>query len=614
MTNYMDAGNCSAMMYRLRYNNRTTMIESLKNVSKTIPEFKAFAKFAEDLENNPDFCAEVFKVFAKTNMERTEIVLNNGQASTRTSNERANPRTCLFYDFRNDVKSTMIEVDADFASIQQDNITELIRDRKVNFGVLDKSLVDDTINKLVNILQQYLPSISYNSIQLYCEQHNNPTGDLKTMMDNAGVLNSLLYGLTSSTKATVNTYAKNQVEINKLRNKLYEKSKEKTKKVGNYKHNDDELKAKLKEIYSRDYISSGVDKALINLVDSILPYSTVVTDLNSRNVYGNNSSSIINNSRMTQLYDILNDTVKDELGVIRNPRLLKWGQERYKSNQYQYTPYFLEQKDENGKIIKGMFRVDDAGNLSITEDAYNILKITLFDGTSNMDNSSNAVYSDQTKGDFLPTSFISFFNARTEYQEDSSSGLYFTRTPSDAPKTFMIKAPRISTMGLYKMTNSDEVKSNIKHILDSYKAYTTSDFIKEHPQFGEVLNMQPDSQEYNSFKVSTEDNIIDAISGEYDNNGFNVYNRRALEKINDNEYRYLVVVPGVSAFVFRGELGKNKWNKDVLFNPKLESIVNSSASGLNDLGYISGALESHFYNEFKKGDFEYNGEHYSKAK
>ena len=41
MTNYMDAGNCSAMMYRLRYNNRTAMIESLKNVSKTIPEFKS---------------------------------------------------------------------------------------------------------------------------------------------------------------------------------------------------------------------------------------------------------------------------------------------------------------------------------------------------------------------------------------------------------------------------------------------------------------------------------------------------------------------------------------------------------------------------------------------
>lgn len=613
MTNYMDAGNCSAMMYRLRYNNRTAMIESLKNVSKTIPEFKAFAKFAEDLENNPDFCAEVFKVFAKTNMERTEVVLNNGQASTRTSNERANPRTCLFYDFRNDIKSTMIEVDADFASIQQDNMVKLIRSRKRNFDTLNKSLVDDTINKFVNILQQYLPSISYNSIQLYCEQHNNPTGDLKTMLNNISNLNVSLYGLTSSTKAIVNAYAKNQVEINKLRNKLNETSKEKTKKVGNYRYNDDELRAKLKEIYSRDYISSEADKALIDLVDDILPYSTVITDLNSRNVYGNNSSSIINNSRMTQLYDILNDTVKDELGVIRNPRLLKWGQERYKSNQYQYTPYFLEQRDENGKIIKGMFRVDDAGNLSITEDAFNILKITLFDGTSNMDNSSNATYSDQTKGDFLPTSFMSFFNARTEYQEDTSSGLYFTRTPSDAPKIFYLKAPRIHTSNLYKMSNGDEVKSNIKHILDSYKVYNPSDFIKEHPQLGEVLNMQPGSQEYESFKASTEDNIIDAISGDYDKNGFNIYNSRALEKINGNEYRYLVIVPEVSAFVFRGELGKNKWGKDVLFNPKLESIVNSRNSGLNDLGYISGALESHFYSKFKEGDFEYNGEHYSKA-
>ena len=242
MTNYMDAGNCSAMMYRLRYNNRTAMIESLKNVSKTIPEFKAFAKFAEDLENNPDFCAEVFKVFAKTNMERTEVVLNNGQASTRTSNERANSRTCLFYDFRNDIKSTMIEVDGNFASIQQSNLTKLIRDRKQNIGILDKSLVDDTISKLVEILQEYIPSISYNSVQLYCEQNNNPNSDLKTMMDNIGRLNSLLYGLTNSNEEILNSYAAKQSEISKLLNKLNETSKEKTKKVGNYRYNDEELR------------------------------------------------------------------------------------------------------------------------------------------------------------------------------------------------------------------------------------------------------------------------------------------------------------------------------------------------------------------------------------
>lgn len=627
MTNYMDAGNCSAMMYRLRYNNRTAMIESLKNVSKTIPEFKAFAKFAEDLENNPDFCAEVFKVFAKTNMERTEVVLNNGQASTRTSNERANPRTCLFYDFRNDIKSTMIEVDGSFASIQQSNITKLIRDRKQNIGILDKSLVDDTISRLVEVLQEYIPSISYNSVQLYCEQNNNPNGDLKTMMDNIGRLNSLLYGLTNSNEEILNSYAAKQSEISKLLNKLNETSKEKTKKVGNYRYNDEELRSKLNEIYSQDYITSTADKALLNIVDAVLPYSTVVTDLNSRNVYGNNSSSIINNSRMTQLYSILNDSVikyykdgeevtsttKGATKVVLNPRLLKWGQERYKSNQYQYVPYFLEQKDKNGEIIKGMFRVDDNGNLSMTEDAFDILKLSLFDGTSNMDNSNNAVYSDQTKGDFLPTSFISFFNAITDNQKDITSGLYFTRTPSDAPKTFMIKAPRINTDNLYRIYNIDDVNSSIKHILDdTYNIYTPADYIKEHPQLGEVLNMQPGSQEYESFKASTEEDIVKTISGRYDKNGFNIYNSRALEKINDDEYRYLVVVPGVSAFVFKGQLGKNKWGKDVLFNPELESVVNSSSTGLQ--GSIRESLQSYFYSKFKRGDFEYKGERYSKAK
>ena len=626
MPNYMDAGTCSAMMYRLRYNNRSAMIDSLRNVSKTIPEFKAFAKFAEDLETNPDFCAEVFKVFSKTNMERTEVVLNNGEASTRTSNERANPRTCLFYDFRNDVKSTMIEIDGSFASVQQSNILKLIRDRKRNSEILDKTLVDDTISKVVNILQEYIPSISYNAVQLYCEQHNNPTSDLKIMLDNVGRINALLYGLTNSTQQTINNYASKQAEINKLRSQLLETSKEMTKKTGNFRYNDKELRDKLNEVYSQDYISSVTDKALLDIVDAILPYSTVVTDLNSRNVYGNNSSSIINNSRMTQLYSILNDSVvkyyKDgqevtsttagATKVVSNPRLLKWGQERYKSNQYQYTPYFLEQTDENGNVIKGMFRVDNDGNLSMTEDAFDILHISLFDGTSNMDNSSNAVYSDQTKGDFLPTSFISFFNAITDNQKDVTSGLYFTRTPSDAPKTFLLKAPRINTDNLFKISDINRVTEDINHILnDTYKIYSLDDYKKEHPGLIESINIHS-AEEAKNYKASTEEDVAKAIEGKYDKNGFNIYNGRSLEKINDNEYRYIVVVPGVSAFVFRGELGKNKWGKDVLFNPKLESLVNSSATGLQ--GSIRESLQSYFYNKIRRGDFEYNGESYSKAK
>ena len=57
---------------------------------------------------------------------------------------------------------------------------------------------------------------------------------------------------------------------------------------------------------------------------------------------------------MTQLYSILNDSVikyykdgeevtsttRGATKVVLNPRLLKWGQERYKSNQYQYVPYY----------------------------------------------------------------------------------------------------------------------------------------------------------------------------------------------------------------------------------------------------------------------------------
>ena len=98
------------------------------------------------------------------------------------------------------------------------------------------------------------------------------------------------------------------------------------------------------EAYTDDYIQP-LYEAAINLRNKLLPYSIVQTQLNSRNVHGNNNSDVINNSMVTFLYNMLNDFYQENIVVDdkvigtrwRNKTLETWGLKKLRSKQYKYS-------------------------------------------------------------------------------------------------------------------------------------------------------------------------------------------------------------------------------------------------------------------------------------
>lgn len=132
--------------------------------------------------------------------------------------------------------------------------------------------------------------------------------------------------------------------------------------------------------------------------------------------------------------------------------LKNFGKYKSQSRQYDFSNIMIEHKDENGKIINyGLFTIDEASQEFIpTSYAKDLLKANLFSGASDMTSSKNVLYSEMSKGDYIATSFINFFKTETKYNVTEESkqitfANYFMRIPSDAPKNFVMIAPRYST-------------------------------------------------------------------------------------------------------------------------------------------------------------------------
>lgn len=490
----MDANACASMLYnRGTFHNVDDMIASIEHIGKTVSGFEAFVQMARDLRANSDFATEMFTVFAKTKIDKLETIVQNGVPVTRLSNSNANPRNVLIFDLRNDIKG-VIRDNAGFIIL--DNINSL--NRKLDNALADikkltdKYISDDdkdrletnsatTLNnakqEIIRLIKTYYPSIQDAAITSYIEMNNNAAGNIQVQLQN---IKNLLKDVKDACEATEKSYnALQQINIKAAKIKEHNDALDAARRRGQIISFEEYQDAR--SVYSDDFIEPQ-DASIQKIVNKLLPYSVVNTQLNSRNIHGNNNSNIINNSLITQINKMLEDSYEEEvydadgkyLGTrIRNKTLEAWGLEKLKSKQYKYSNILLEQTDENGNVLnKGLFRYVD-GQLILTEDATNLIKLRLFDGAGNMDNGTNLSYAEMLSGDYLPTSFLNFFNAKTNEIADVAN--YFLRTPSDAPKTFIIRAPKYNTDDLFTVDDKEGFNNSVDEIVKNHANVLTVD-------------------------------------------------------------------------------------------------------------------------------------------
>ena len=461
--------------------NLNTFIDSVKEASN-IPGMEGLIKLYKDLTSDLDYAARLYTQF-KTVINKYETRIADENTAMNKSNKNSNAQQVHALSFLNDAKFTHINTDSDVTNKLANEVDETIVEYTQALAAGDEFALDQAklyntiVDKIASRIKDYYPSADKASIDNYVRLANN--GEVAT---NMRYLTDSLRKIAKASDATTSQYTENRdaisninKEIRKLQTKI-----DALNEAGEHKGIDkineeiDKLVSQRDNIRFSDYRSQDSITQSIALADKLYPYSSVKVELNSRNGLGNLQSDIINSSMITYLLKVLNSpkTTTDELGNTAPESLVNFAKFKFKNNQYNLSNILIETR-ENGKIVNyGLFYYDaDKQKYGVTNYASGLLNVALFNGAVKTDEGTGITYAQMSKGDYVYTAFANYFNSDRNIDADRVTNSiplanYFMRTPSDAPKTFVVRAPRYhitKSNPIRTVTNAADVDNYIKN-------------------------------------------------------------------------------------------------------------------------------------------------------
>ena len=466
----MDAAQCVAVLYSYgNFNSVGHMITSVKQIAENVPGMQAFYEFANKLEQDKDFAFGVYCIFAKTVISKIETVVKDESVLSRRSNRTADRLTALKFEYINSAKSTTITNDAEYQKQESKILDDIISDIDTRQEQIKKGIKVDSNKEEVNKLKKqftsiiskrlkiYYPTIQSTAVANYLTNNNN-----KNFNKNAQNLLTILNATIDAGVNTKQNYTNKQLEISKAwkHNNMLDERRRQLERIPASENID------MEPLYAISYFDKSSEAAAIRLAEELVKYSVVKVDLNSRNVNGNQSSDVINNSMITNLIKTLQSTIATE----------NYGKYKFQSRQYDFSNILVEHRNENGEIInRGLFEKTENGEYVPTKYARDLISTSLFSGANNQDKNDSALYPEMSQGDYIATAIINFFNVEDDFssetKEQIDKGNYFMRIPSDAPKNFVVTAPmykigetrRGANDGLFVIDNSKEVDKLIRN-------------------------------------------------------------------------------------------------------------------------------------------------------
>ena len=468
--------------------NLNTFIDSVKEASN-IPGMEGLIKLYKDLTSDLDYAARLYTQF-KTVINKYETRIADENTAMNKSNKNSNAQQVHALSFLNDAKFTHINTDSDITNKLANEVDETIVEYTQALAAGDEFALDQAklyntiVDRIASRIKDYYPSADKASIDNYVRLANN--GEVAT---NMRYLTDSLRKIAKASDATTSQYTENRdaisginKEIRKLQTKI-----DALNEAGEHKGIDkineeiDKLVSQRDNIRFSDYRSQNSITQSIALADKLYPYSSVKVELNSRNGLGNLQSDIINSSMITYLLKVLNSpkTTTDELGNTAPESLVNFAKFKFKNNQYNLSNILIETR-ENGKIVNyGLFYYDaDKQKYGVTNYASGLLNVALFNGAVKTDEGTGITYAQMSKGDYIYTAFANYFNSDKNIDADRVTNSiplanYFMRTPSDAPKTFVVRAPRYhitKSNPIRTITNAADVDNYIKNYVAEHIA------------------------------------------------------------------------------------------------------------------------------------------------
>lgn len=503
---------------RGNFNSVNDFIDSIIRMATDIAEDYGLIKIADDCINDPVFANRLFCQLSNPKIIKTMSIITESGITFEQSNKSLDAMSYMIYNMLNTTRSTMRDL---YTENDINRIKELVArldkssDRLVAVRLKDDGVTPKELNKQIEeaiyeVLKKYYPKVTRNEILGFIYNGND---SVRSNM--IGLLNNIA-DLLQKVETTVIEYNEAYNKYNNER-KAYNEAVRYSEEIGQKYTKEPPL------FDSSDINYDRLNEPIVNICQKLVNYSAVRNELNSVNAEGNLSSDVINNNYITNLLKQINyANKKDAQAGLRN--LLE---EINKGEQYKYNSFFWGIKGANGKYIQeGLFMRDDRGNVSINPNAQKLIQISLFNGIKDMQSDKSALYAKMSKGDYFATSMIAYFNPIIAGQNIGSSKAalnasqagYFFRTPSDAPKNFIIQAPKLDAKNTITALATDVAKYADKrhNEIDNYALENTDE------NYDKYLEAK-DKAAANKNNVWTAKDIYSAIKGELSTLNFNRY-------------------------------------------------------------------------------------------
>lgn len=479
MVDYMDFKVVnSAIRGDIETTNIDAFLKKLEDIAESNKEYAGLTYLANDLKKKPDFAYKLFQVYRRRTIRKQQVRIDDTAVSPTRSNNRADKLETLRINYLNDIKSTalniMIEDTNDILGAIKTKIADYKTLQKTKgFDLNKEALSGEIINDIATRLKQYYPSLDKAAIERFARLNGKVDGKAPNIANNLTQLYSYLENTAKHANITLNNKRN-------LDNRFKEANKIKDKKAKK------EALASVREAYKQGYLSTNTKAYALELAKSLAPYSVVNIDSNSTNALGNQSADQINDSMITNFLNAVKATLTEQQkdGTKVSTELINYGKYKFQGVQYNLSGILMEHRNENGAIINyGLFYKDKDGNIQITNYARDMVNISLFDGAGNPNTKDNVLYSGMSKGDYVYTGFAQYFNA--EQNPKMLMGDYFMRIPSDAPKNFVVHAPRYKVDGLFSKMHA--IKNAKGEVIG--KEVNVDDINENHPIVQQFRNI-----------------------------------------------------------------------------------------------------------------------------
>lgn len=476
VTENMDGTQCiNIIISHSDANNVEQLRDSIKRIAETISGMQGLIQVYDYMDTHKDFAYKLWCNFSKTIMSKTETTNKSGNGFQAAQSNPYSTRTgALKFQFINSFKHSSIGTKPEIINAiikdvetlktkinKKQNELKRIR-RQADIDEVNTE-IQDLINKIIpnlhDALKYYFNTVQKEAIELYITKSDDKISAINFIVDTLKTLNN------QATKAKEN-YNNIEAESYNLREERYNLNRDKhslekelfeanlypdvninkkdiRNKIKELKEKIEAIDDRLKELYQKEYIEDNFMGVITPFARAISKYSLVKIDPNSRNVHGNLSSDLLNNNMLSNI-----------LKTLQNPTALaNFGKYKQQSRQYDFSNIMVEHRDSKGNIINyGLFiQNPDTKELTPTPYAYRLLSESLYSGIADVDTSDGALYTEMSKGDYIASAVFNFFRNEQTYEEQNipdggpaSFANYFMRTPSDAPKNFIVRAPRYS--------------------------------------------------------------------------------------------------------------------------------------------------------------------------